>query len=876
MIDSIIQYRFTLQLYLSVFCIPTFCMSVLCATIIFIPLTASSAQQAITPNQKNNEIINPVKMGSPTEKNSLTVSPPKGFSDLLEPQLTSVDIFYNSERIGSSIARYTPENITFESPKPILALIPNLIHPKALLDVFSLPFNNNQSAICHYKGQLDCGTLSPETIAIIFNEELLRVDVFINPKLIEKTSFPVERFLPNSNSSTSMINAISLIASSGDDRDKQSKEAKNKNLYTAQLNTTLSKENFRTISSIEADDMHGVRLDELSFIYENKNRLYQLGSFRTMTQNSSFFEQNDFLGLRVHTSLNSRTDLEQRSATPLYVFLNERSKIDIFKDGQLIDSGLYQPGNTELDSRSFPQGAYTVELKITGDSGRTRTESHFYSKSLQLPPVNETTFFTEIGYPEKNQLKRYPKTQNQPLARFGIAHRPVDSIGISGALSKTPDEGSIEFGSVWLANQLQIETNHALMDNGAHAAYYSTNFRSPWLYLSSSFRKSYNDKASTPTNVLSLASNQKINLIPPSTRQTQLSIGIPLYGSILNLFARNTENKNMTHSKTIGLSWRKNLFRKGRITLDWSIDVAKEQENKSLLTGFTLRFLSNHYNLSSNAIYNQQEAENTKQYHTDKQLQLAYRNQDTFIGALNNHLDFNQTKNNTRTTFQSEIHNEYGYGRIGVDHIKNRINLGNTEKDQSSEHLGYSLTSRFNIVSTANNIAMGGSQTNAAGVMIDLTSIDLEKFYFTVIINGIERAKIKTGKSSFIALPAYSQYEVILSPEGKELVTFDNTPRQFTLYPGNVKRIYWDIDKVKVIIMQLQDDKQIPLSNALLSNSKGFAYTDDLGWIQMEIKSSGSLSFKTKKGKFCNITIAEKELPDMVNYLGIKQCNSLK
>ncbi|WP_168204063.1 TcfC E-set like domain-containing protein [Aliikangiella coralliicola] len=831
--------------------------SLIAILINLIGLSCASAQQANT--SESPEIETQQSQAQQNENQQpqqpvITTTAPEGYDDLLEPQLTLVDIFYNGNFVGSSMASYSPETITFESPQEVVSLLSNIRDSEIVLAGLSLPLATNQSYVCFYQGQPGCGVLTPREVGVIFDESRLRVDIFVNPSLLEKTRLSVDRYLPVSTTGASMINHFSLIASGGEAREE---------IYTAQLSSIFSYDNYRVLANIESDNQDDTRLDQLSMIYEHRDMAYQVGSFRTMTQSSGFFGQRDFLGFRMQSTLASRTDLEQVSGTSIFVFLNERSRVEVYKDGQLIDSRIYSAGNIELDTRDFPQGAYTVELKIIGASGRERTEEHFYSKSLQLPPTDETLYFVEVGYPEDDKTESYPVAKDDGLARLGFVTRPTEYAGFSGSLVKNPEQESIEIGSYWLGNQIELQTNHAFTGDDEHANYYLLSLRHPDFFLSASYRRTYSEELP--------GLDDDLRLIAPNSRQTLINLGVPLADSILNVFARTTEQQGQENYRALGVSWRKNIFRSGKLLLDWTVDATKEIDDRRIATGLTLRFLSNRLNVDSSLIYQQQKRAQLSTNHLDKNVRVAYRNPQSSFGSVNHSLELNQTIEQSSATFQSEISNDYGYGRLEIDHTRDETNASLGSAGDASR-TGYSLSSQFNFVTSGGEMTVGGNRQNRAGVMIDLKSIKAPGLSFAVIINEVERTRVKAGTSSFVALSPYQSYELVLTPIGETLVQFDNAPRKFTLYPGNVENLSWQIKQVRVIVMQLIDKNDNSFANAKLRDTKNYARTDDLGWVQMEVSGTAELLFIDGEERECRVVIEQSELSETVNFLGVKNC----
>ncbi len=808
--------------------------------------------QTATKNIKQTDGLSEQQNGD-SAKPVITTGIPEGYEDLLEPQLTLVDIYFNGILVGATLASYTPETIAFEEPQEILTMLTSLIDPQSLLSYLTVLFPTNQSRLCFYQGQPDCGVLRPQVVGVIFDESRLKVDLFINPTLLKQQTLAIDKYLPLSTSGASMINALSMAFSGGELRE---------DFYAAQLNTTFGYKNYHVIANIESDSQNNTRLDQLSMVYENRNLSFQVGSFRTRTQSNDFFGQRDFLGVRVESSLASRTDLEQASGSRIFLFLNERSRVEVFKDGQLLDSRLYQAGNIELDSRDFPQGAYNLEIKVVGDSGRERVETHFYSKSLTLPPIDESLFFFEAGYPEDDRRENYPVAKDDALARFGYVSRPFDFFGASIALAKNRQQQSAEFGTYWLANQLELQTNHAITADSDHASYYLLNLRRPDFFLSASYRRTYTDRQSSI--------NSELRLIAENSRQTVINLGMPLSDSILNIFARTSTFEEADNFRAYGLSWRKNLFRSGRMLLDWNIDFSKEKDDKRLLTGLTLRFLNRNWSWDSNLSYqNRQTAQQTQRY-WDQYLRVTHRDIESDYGSLTNSLELSNTAERTSAVYQSEVSNDYGQSRLILENINGGSQIDDSEGNSGSRNR-YSLTGHFNFVTSGGEIVIGGNRQNAAGILIDLEMVETEGLDFSVIINRVERTRVKAGGKTFVALPPYESYQVTLIPLGETLVNFDNTPKQFTLYPGNVENLVWRIKPVKVIILQLINDGE-PFSNSRLQSDNIYARTDESGWIQMEVSEAAELRFVNSLSQECKIKLDEKDLLEGVNYLGSRDC----
>ena len=104
------------------------------------------------------------------------------------------------------------------------------------------------------------------------------------------------------------------------------------------------------------------------------------------------------VGLRINSSDNTREDLDFSGGMPVEIFLPTRGRVEVRKDDRLIDSAFFEAGSQQLDTTSFPSGAYDIEIRILDESGNLiSTETRFFAKQSQIPPIGEWLFFAETG-----------------------------------------------------------------------------------------------------------------------------------------------------------------------------------------------------------------------------------------------------------------------------------------------------------------------------------------------------------------------------------------------------------------------------------------------------------------------------------------------
>jgi outer membrane usher protein FimD/PapC len=109
-----------------------------------------------------------------------------------------------------------------------------------------------------------------------------------------------------------------------------------------------------------------------------------------------------------------------------------------------------------------------------------------------------------------------------------------------------------------------------------------------------------------------------------------------------------------------------------------------------------------------------------------------------------------------------------------------------------------------------------------------------------VLVDGYRRGYARGGKTTALLLPGYAQYEVTIRPYRSTFVTFDDSSRQVTLYPGSVVPLSWEVQSLYVVVGQLIDSDGKPIPYATLADRQGYAATDENGYFQAEVAAAGT------------------------------------
>ena len=261
------------------------------------------------PSAFANEIDEPAFITS-------TGTPPPGFEDLAGPQVTHIDVFYGGRLRVTTMARFELDTIELLHPDEVVAAIPQLTDRSMVTTALTGPLSANADQVCRYSGQRDCGVLEPPIADVIFDESRFRLDLFLAPFLLEAQTVHRSKFLPAPTADFSTLHMVSMSLSGGDG-DAQ-------NGYNFGAMSLFARQADRVRARYDLGD-DGFSLTELSWQRDLPGWQYEIGSFRSSGRSIAFLGERDMIGARVGSSLDTRADLDTAEATPIFLFLNQRS-----------------------------------------------------------------------------------------------------------------------------------------------------------------------------------------------------------------------------------------------------------------------------------------------------------------------------------------------------------------------------------------------------------------------------------------------------------------------------------------------------------------------------------------------------------------------
>lgn len=829
----------------------------LAALILLSPWLPGHGGEALTSGEKNA-----LARGtqSPLEESYLpfdsgpnairTLGPPPGFEDAATPQTTLVDVYYGGRFLLSTLAEFTRETIHFRQPREITQLVPDLRSPEQFTTMLSQVLATHAELVCLREEQPLCGRLDPDDVGVIFDDRSFRVDLFIHRDQLKAPDPTRRNYLPppDHRHLTLVQNLQSLYTNSSLGEERYSLFGRSRLARGHQFG-------FANWVSTQENDLS---VDEIGYRRDFSDHQFTLGLFETETGMLRALPRQPLLGVSVGRSLNMRTDLDAAIASPIEVFLPSRSRVDILRDGRLISSAFYDVGIQLIDTGRLPPGSYLVDIAVTDASGNTRIEQQLFVKSSLLAPPGEPLWFVELGdvRARAGQEDSFPHHQDTPLLRTGYRWRPDRfqqwGLGLAGASTGKDHLGELSVNALFAGLQAGGEI-FATDENGWG---YSLRAASRWRdnHLSVNMQRIRADDVP--------GEPEDFRLLPFEQRLYNARFSRPFRGGQLGVNLSYSEQVDGTRQRRKNLQYTRHIELQSRNSLQWRVEIG--DENGDLRGQLTLQWLGSrgHWRDSARLAYSDSEAGDPRDGFSGS-VASRWHDRHSALGdlAVGGRLE---AESNDRFTagIDGDQRSAYGRLRAGVTATDER-GPGRTGVSYTSL-LGYDTSL---LIGEEGGPVMGGALPAEGGVIVDLR--DAPQGQFDLTVNGSAYTHASGGKRVALTLPPYAEYRLGLADRGSRLVSFDATPYQFPLYPGQVVTRSWALTTVNVLVgrvfvrTSVCDDKGAncrrdwqALGNTRIEGVEGYAITDELGYLQAEVASQTRALRAVVDGQTCTIDLS--------------------
>lgn len=781
---------------------------------------------------------------------------PPGFEDLLAPQQSVVDVYFGGRFVTTMSATFTLDTIEFDDVEKLVRQIPAVLNAFPVIQALEGELDTHAQAICYDARDQGCGIIEPDVAAVIFNADSFRADLFIHPTLLTVQALEKSRYLPGSEAGFAVIQNLSANLS-GDLNDDDSQEN-----YTVFGSSFLSFEENSIRANWDLSRDRDVSVNTLLFERDYEGRQWQAGLVNTTGFGLNFSASRRLWGARVASSFNTRTDRSFTQGTPLEIFMPVAGRYEIIYEERLISSGLIEAGNQQLDTTTFPSGAYDLTIKLLDEQGNLiRTENRFFAKQTRLAPIGEKEYFLEGGQTSVSSASNIiPELGDDFLVRGGINMRLADALSGTFALAATEGQELGEASFFNVGRNYELAPSFMLSTEGDYGSKLDARYRFGHLNISGSYLQLWRDEVRPA---------EEFDLLGSEFRQSSLSLNYPVFGGSGSYRYSDSESAASDGSgtssqtrQTIGYS--RTLYRDGLYSVAMRIDTSWTNEGEfSGLISFDLSRFRDNWSFRANpqALYNKNS--NGDSDRTERlQLSATYSDSDSSIGNVRTTVRADKESGRTSAGVSSRLATTWGTTNLNINHVDT----------DSSNSTSYSASLSTSFMANSDVFAFGGESQSSSAVVVTVEGASWTD-RFDVYVDNQKRGYALGSKPSIVHLSPFRTYKINIRPAGDSLFAFDEKEYEVTLYPGNVLALDYSVDVVRIVYGRVRSMDGDWLANASVQGGVGLAVSDEYGMFQAEVAADSQQLIFVKDGRQCLLELdMSGDNEDIVN-LGQVVCN---
>ena len=748
---------------------------------------------------------------------------PEGFLALDGKQTTQADVYYGGLFLTTAFVEYDLYQVEILDPRSVIDAIPNVAAPEKLALLLSGPRPSNAEQLCNRRVREGCGKLQPKTVDTIWDEGRFRLDLFVGADELLLHQLAYEKYLPGSTVERSNLHNVRLnFAGTGSQR---------RYYLGSESFLAFGESRLRSRYAVNND---GFSLYELTWQEDKQDTEFEFGSFRTLGRNIAFTSDLDVLGVRMASSTKRRLDLDKSLGTPVFLFLPERSRVDVYRGRELVHTRYYEAGNQEIDTTGFPDGAYEITLVVTSHSGDESQSTQFFARSAMMPPKGEPQYYLEAGsLVDTETHSALPEFIDEWWVRTGGSYRLRDNLSADGEFIYAGGKSLLQAGIFMLHERWHLYSGAMVGSKGDTGLSVRGGVHWREFHASLDYRQVDTD----------FRGDGEFDLLPESYKQGTATLSFPIGEGRFFLRGRLNERRNVTE-KSVGFSFWAPVIKLGMITANLSFDGNYSRDRSWVQAGIQLRWQGSH----DTAVVNPRLQYADDQFGSGMDLLANGRWNGTskmpFLG-----------ESDRSVALQHDPHRSSLSARfVPRDIPLTDFEVGVQRNDQRAD-LFYAVNNQFSVVNTNGKTSWGDGGNAAGAVLVHVIGVNEGKF--EVIVDNRVVGHVWAGTPNVISLRPYQSYEIRIQPVGRQIVGFDQRVQSVTLYPGNVETLHFAVRELNVLVGQLVFADGKPVVNGRFTNVEGVGATDAMGWYQVEVSHTDPLQVDLPNGSRCVAALPE-------------------
>ena len=783
---------------------------------------------------------------------------PADFAALARSQRVMLDVYVADRRIGQFEAEADPGAITFRHPDQIAAAVPDLLDRAAVAAALAGRLDPNARFRCA-DAVAACEHPTPAVAQIVYDGAHFRAELFVNPRLLAVHGEQGDRFLAPA-PALSMVDTVGVALAGSDGQGLA---------YAVRNRLVAGTGAARLVSDAAIASHRGLDVDTLALELDRPNLRYGAGLF--YVPGADLVGRRRIVGVGVATQFDTRTDRLALTGSPLVVFLAQRSRVDLFVQGRLVSSHVFEGGNQSLDTSGLPDGSYPVEIRIQEASGATRVEQRFFTKNATLAPVGRVLFHADAGLLAPDRGIGAMSLARIPLVSLGIAGRFGEHLAWDGAVMATNRKIVAEGGVTVLTRVAQARV--ALMATGsgdggailqlgsASGGRLSVNFDLRHVYSRDGKPLIPTDADGTIATILGQTADE---LLAQRAAYSQAigSLSYALARAQIGVSGYYRQDHGRAASYAVGPSLRWSVLQRERLRLTATGTLAETDRGRSVAVGLQLELLRSRASYTVAAGAQTGAGPDGRALGDIVEATAAIQRDHVLGGDLDAAAAVQHSASGLIVQASADQRGPLGYYSANLVERSGGNGGGGGQ---------YGLTAQTAIVIGRGRARVGTrDQTDSVIAVTVRGTAPLARF--EVLIDGAVRGEIGAGGRLAIAVTPYRRYEVRVRAIGSDLLALDTSPRTVDIYPGGVAALDWTARPVLAMFGRLVRPDGAAIPDADIVTGGAIAATDAHGYFQLQAAGDAALSVHPSAGPACTARLDAHRSPQGYTPLGDVTC----
>jgi Mat/Ecp fimbriae outer membrane usher protein len=763
---------------------------------------------------------------------------PEGFDDLVEAREASLNLYIDGQSVGAVPVSLAPGTLRFVDPAALIPRLPTLKDQSAVITALKSALPSNAGLSCSPSPVTGCGRLDPDVIGVIVSRDAGRVDLFLAGGVRGEARNQLPDPPKGPPTLAGALGVQYTLSERGIDLTVQPR-------FVAGFGR----------GHVAADATFSGRQSSLDSAYWRRNgdrTMLSAGLLRSSPFSFIYFDR--LVGVAWESSDATRIERGSGADTPILIDVPLQGRVEILRDGVLLDTQRISPGRIQIDTARLPGGAYDLTLKITDASGE-RTETRFFARAQGLPGYGDDQFFVEAGWNTafRGQNAAFLPDLLSPTVRAGYNKRLGAQFGMSVRGEVTDKRQLAEIGATWLHNDWRLSGTLGGTADGEWAAALNASGHIGQFNWSLDGRKV---QGAAQTGVRDFERG-----IGRSYEQISANGGFSGKNFSFNtgIIWRRDPPGRASYTILPNARWTLSQANGRRIELETSGSYGRD--NWSLRAGLRISFYRGQSSTTLSA--------GTEGRHSNGQTRFTpvgsadwSSSRDTDLGPLQLRAGVSQQSDRLSGRLGANLRTIYA--DLSAD--------AQIEEQLSSSSLYGRVETSFGYA--GGRLAFGGGGFTGSGIVAQSPDADKDS-RFTVRAYGANAQPIKGRQAVFVSTPQFSQGDIGINSYGGGS-SFDTRNEAAVFYPGTVKRLVRTSTRVTAIYARLVDGAGKPIADAAVETRGGVSETDATGYVQIEVGRDAVLTAETDDGSQCLAKVPVLDAKAIFVDVGMLLCEAVK